>query len=63
MQNYIASIISTTHGNSVKFYQPSAQVAIDLYKFSFFPQSIHLWNKLQIDNSIAFNDFKSVIMM
>ena len=48
MPNYITPAITTTRGNSIKFVQPSAQV--DPYKFSFFPQSINLWNKLQIDN-------------
>ena len=54
MPNYITPAISTTCVNSIKFVQPSAQV--DPYKFSFFPQSIHLWNKLQIDSTIIFND-------
>ena len=61
MPNYITSAISTTCGNtrnSIKFVQLSFQV--DPYKFSFFPQSIHLWNKLQIDSTITFNEFRSL---
>ena len=61
MLNYITPAISTTCENSIKFVLQSAQV--DPYKFSFFPQSIHFWNKLQIDSTITFNDFRSLIML
>jgi len=61
MPNCIIPSARTTRGNGVKFIQPPAQV--DSYKFSFFPRSVHLWNRLKIDETITLHDFRNLIIV
>jgi len=59
MPTCITPAIRYTRGNCIKFVQPPAQV--DPYKFSFFPRSIYLWNRLQINNTITtLGDFRNL---
>ena len=44
MPDYIISAPRLTHGNNMKFVQPS--INVNPYKYSFFPRSISIWNKL-----------------
>jgi len=59
MPNCIIPAPRSACGNCIKFIQPPAQV--DSYKFSFFPRSVHLQNRLKIDETIALNDFRNLI--
>ena len=44
MPEYIISAPRLTRGNNMKFVQPS--INVNPYKYSFFPRSISIWNKL-----------------
>ena len=44
LPDYIIFAPHATRGNSMKLVHPATSV--DLYKYSFFPNSISIWNKL-----------------
>ena len=60
LPSYIMNYIrSGTRGNEHKFNLP--HFTVDCYKFSFFPRSIFLWNKLPITNDCTLSEFEHII--
>ena len=52
----------TTRGHHNKFLQPAART--DVYKYSFFPTAVKLWNNLPIDPATtkSLDDFKNLLL-
>ena len=61
LPDYIIPAPRVTRGNSMKLVHPPTNV--DSYKYSFFPNSISVWNKLpeEIVNATSLNKFRTLL--
>ena len=61
LPDYIIPAPRVTRGNSMKLVYPPTNV--DSYKYSFFPNSISVWNKLpeEIVNATSLNKFRTLL--
>ena len=51
LHNYLSYSTSTTRGHSLKLMVPYAR--LDVYKYSFFPSTVRLWNNQLSDNVVT----------